>query len=292
MVCKLLNILVLRGFVLALRIALPVSCLLAVSGCFVKGDRSGCPCRLVLDFCGVLGGDFDGVFGGGPGGPDFDGKVRESGVEAELVITADNGFVLTESLDLTAVEKEKCVLIPRGRAVVGVWSGAGALSDEGGFEIPIGSDCPPVYFHASIIDADSELYRESVYMGKSHCVMTVNIKNMDPSPSGIGFMGNISGYGPDGRPLEGDFSYILDSPSLSGNRAILPRQLDDSLKMELVDAFGVSRVFALGEYIADSGYDWGAQDLEDIEIDLDIAMTRITLTFQGWDRTYSYEVVM
>ncbi len=286
MVCKLLNILVLRAFVLALRIALPMLCLLAVSGCFVKEDRSDCPCRLIMDFGGAFSEDFSDALGG----PDSYGK--ESGMEAELVITADKGFILTESLDLTAVNGEKCVLIPRGRAVVGVWSGAEALSDEGGFEIPIGSDCPPVYFYASIIDADCEIYRESVCMGKSHCVMTVNIKNMDPSPSRIGFMGNISGYCPDGRPLKGDFSYVLDSPSLSGNKVILPRQLDDSLKMEVIDAFGVSRIFALGGYIADSGYDWGAQDLEDIEVDLDIAMTRVTLTIQGWDKTYNYEVVM
>ncbi len=257
--------------ILPLRAVAAVFGLLFCSGCFVKEDRSGCPCRLLIDFS------------------EIDGSVADA---ANLVITAADDFAFSETLDLGSLEDEKCVLIPRGRAVVGVWAGVESPVEVGGFEIPFGSDCPSVYFYASIIDADCEVYRESVCLRKNHCVMTVNLKNMDPSPSRIGFMGKVSGYGPDGRPLEGDFSYFLDSPSLSGNKVILPRQLDDSLKMEVIDAFGVSRIFALGGYIADSGYDWGAQDLEDIEVDLDIAMTRVTLTIQGWDKTYSYEVVM
>ncbi|MBQ2875254.1 MAG: hypothetical protein IJE85_08150, partial [Bacteroidales bacterium] len=73
---------------------------------------------------------------------------------------------------------------------------------------------------------------------------------------------------------------------------VLPRQIDDSLVMELDNDTGILTRFALGEYIAESGYDWNAPDLEDIVIDLDFAVTHLTLVIQGWEKEYKYDVVI
>ena len=72
----------------------------------------------------------------------------------------------------------------------------------------------------------------------------------------------------------------------------LPRQTDDSLVLEVHDDTGVLRAFALGEYVAASGYDWDADDLKDITISLDYALTRIVIEVGDWREEYYFDVIM
>jgi hypothetical protein len=72
----------------------------------------------------------------------------------------------------------------------------------------------------------------------------------------------------------------------------LPRQLDDSLIMEADMGDEVLKEFPLGYYIAESGYDWNAPDLEDLTIDLEFAVTHISMVIQGWENEYKFDVVI
>ncbi len=241
------------------------------AGCSVKEDRGDCPCRLVLDFS------------------ETDTSAVKS---ADLRVTADDGFIFTDEQAAEDYWPEVCLMVPRREVAVGVWSGTEGRLGEDGLSIPLGEDCPPVFFHTSVVDADYESQSEKVVMRKNHCRMTVTLKNIEYSLLGIIVSGKVDGYCSDGEPSEGEFRYVLDLEGSRANEVILPRQLDNSLMLEVSDESGVSKIFAVGEYIAGIGYDWTEPDLKDLELDIDIAFTRITITIRGWDTSYDFEVVI
>ena len=51
------------------------------------------------------------------------------------------------------------------------------------------------------------------------------------------------------------------------------------------------RSFPIGDIIAQSGFDWEAEDLEDIDLTLDYSATQVTFTVNGWTHrlTFYYE---
>ncbi len=245
--------------------------LMICAGCSVKENRSLCPCMLVLDFSEV------------------DTSVVRS---ADLVMAADDGYLFTDRFEIEDFRSEMVLSVPRKTMAMGLWSGAEGMTNYKGLRISEGDDCPPVYFHASEIDTRCETMREKVLMRKNHCKMTVNLIHSNASAWGIHVFGNVDGYLPDGTPSEGGFSYELDKMGDGSFMVVLPRQTDNSLTMELDDGSGVMKRFNLGDYIAESGYDWTAADLEDLVIDIDIVFTSMVLTIREWDSLDKFDVVI
>ena len=114
---------------------------------------------------------------------------------------------------------------------------------------------------------------------------------METMPYSLTFSGNVDGYGLDGLPSAGDFSCVAYPGDDGGSQALLPRQLDSSLLLEIDDNSSTVKTFAVGEYIAGSGYDWSAENLDDITIVLEYYVTYIKITIQGWDKEYSYDMI-
>ena len=99
-------------------------------------------------------------------------------------------------------------------------------------------------------------------------------------------------YSLDGLPSEGDFACVA-YPGESGNlQAGLPRQVDASLVLEVDDGTSVLKTFALGEYIVNGGYDWTAEELEDVTVTLNYQMTYVKISISGWDREYFYNIIL
>lgn len=242
----------------------------ALTGCSVKEDRMDCPCRLMLDFSEV------------------DTSVVTS---AAIVMTGTDGFEFSEDLLPEDFRHDYIVDIPKTSINVGIWSGAEIMA-YGGVMIPYGEDCPPVYFHTSVVDGGGESVREIVRMHRNHCVMTVKFDWNNVDIQDVVLYGNVDGYEADGSPSSGDFMYVLEHDREGGSRAVLPRQTDASLALEVDDGTGVLKRFALGQYIEDSGYDWGEADLKDIVVEIDIAVLKISLTIQGWDKEHTFDVVI
>lgn len=250
-----------------------VACLsgaLLCIGCSVKENRDLCPCRLVLDFREV---DSD--------------AIRS----VDLYLTADDGFVFTDNVAAEDYEEEYVVSVPRNGMHLGVWSGDAGATPEAGLIVPLGSDCPEVYMYSSDISTYSEELHENVVMRKMHCRMTINIKGKEVLPASLVLLGNVCGYDKEGKPVAGEFEYEA-YPQNGVCKVILPRQIDDSLVMEINDGSAVLKRFALGNFIVQSGYDWNAPDLEDIEVDLDFAATYLKLTIQGWEGEQKFDVVI
>lgn len=255
------------SFVLPVVIAVMLLC----AGCSVKEDRTACPCRLLLDFS------------------DVDPSVVKS---ADFHISASDGFVFTGTVESTLYNEYVAVEVPRTLVNIVTWCGAGGYATGGVLTIPYGQDCPPVYMHTSNIVASGESVREIVHMRKNHCSMLINVVGEEYEVADLILHGNVNGYGSDGRPSVGEFTYRSEPDESGEARAVVPRQVDDTLVLEVDDGTGISKRFAIGEYIASSGYDWTMPDLQDIIIDIDFAITHISLTIAGWDKEYKYEIVI
>ena len=247
-------------------------CVLMALSCSVKEDRDMCPCRLVLDMS----------------------EVDTSVVKyAELVVGTSDGFLARETLGAADFEGGYTVPVPYGDVSVGVYYGAGTcVEDDGRLCIEYGNECPQVYMHSSFVRAEGELKTEKVLMKKNHCMMTIKVETEKDFPFRLEAKGCVDGYEPGGRPSEGDFMYAMHVDEDGMCRSILPRQTDDSLVLEVHDDTGVLKTFALGEYVAASGYDWNEENLRDLTISLDYSLTRVAVSVAGWRETFVFNVTI
>lgn len=243
-----------------------------LSSCSVKEDRSACPCRLVMD---------------------FDGIDTLAVPVARLLVSDNLSFSLAETLEACDFMPEYHIDVPRNDVYVNVYAGVeGLLGGDMGINIPYGQECPRIYMYSEAIDARCETARARVEMHKNHCVMSITLRKRDELQYGLRLSGNVCGYLPDGSPARGDFSYTPDADGSGAYVAVLPRQIDSSLMLEVNDGTGVLKTFALGEYILAGGYDWTAEDLEDVEVVIDWAQTEVTIHIKGWDWVREYEIVI
>lgn len=151
---------------------------------------------------------------------------------------------------------------------------------------------------------------------KNFCRIDIQVRDVDGEefPFKLRVRGNVNGYGLDGKPARGAFicgaersetesagsgteSDGDDSGTASestgyGYAVTVPRQTDDSLTLEIVTDDGVAKSFAIGNYIAASGYDWTSADLKDICLEIDYARTVISFTIDKWTHSEQFEVVI
>lgn len=240
--------------------------------CTIKEDRADCPCRLFLDMSEV------------------DKDVVEY---AAVSLTGSDGFVFNDMIDNEFFSKGYFVDVPRGSLEAWVSYGAGEFGvGPEGIVVQPGEEFPEIYMYHSHIDASGDSVRDKVVMNKNYCNITVCIYAGDEFPFRLVMRGNVNGYCADGSLSEGDFSYEMELGDDGSGDVSVPRQSDDSLRLEVSDETGVLRVFALGEYIAASGYDWKARNLRDLTVSLDYSLTCVTVILEGWDNEYHYSVII
>ena len=242
------------------RLFLPV---LILTCCSIKENRTDCPCALVLELSSL------------PVSPVVLG-VAGAGYSCTEVVHSDTLVVLSvpkTELEVTAV--------------------GGALAEgDGRVRIPEGEEAPPLHLFHTAVSTAAEQVTVPVLLRKQFCRLELTFTG----PSGFGppfeveVEGAFDGWLRDGSPVEGAFSRRL-LPGADGRAALrLPRQGDDSLLMHIVFSDRVVRTFALGHYIAASGYDWTAPDLGDLTLQVDIALTSVTFSIGPWSRSVDLEV--
>ena len=242
-------------------------------GCSVKEDRDACPCDLILDLS------------------EMDMDCYE---DLRVFITDEFGPVYKSYSDFTDFWPEYGFSVPRSVLTVNVCSGEGGCFDDlKGVLIPYGEECPRIFMYSSAVDARCEAVREIVNLNKNHCVVDLYLEN-DAADSRyeLCLKGNVCGYGMNGQPVQGEFSFRPDGNPDRGYRACLPRQSDTSLMLEIDDGSEVLKTFSLGEYIVAGGYDWTAPDLEDITVHINWTLTSVILTVSSWDWIYECEIVI
>ena len=251
---------------------------LFVVSCSIKENRAECPCVLTLELIGLP-------------------------VRPVVLGVAGEGYSFTE-----VVHADTVIVLPVPKGELAVSAVGGALAEgDGTIRIPAGEEAPPLYlFHASVSTASEQVVLP-VLLHKQFCSLEL-VFNAPPNygpPYEVTIEGGFCGWLPDGSPLAGPFSRRMvpdGSPApapfsrhlLPGSygRAVLrlPRPGDDSLLMHIVFSDRIVRTFALGSYIAASGYDWSAPDLEDLTLNVDISVTSVTISTDLWSRTEEIEL--
>ena len=268
------------GQVLLLLIFLQLS-LVTIPGCSVKESRTLCPCALSL------------VFG------ERDTARLRDGVALRLSVDAENGA--DESLDsIVALTGSRTASFrtARGRAVaLAVWPSETVVCPYGEdvwIRIPEGEQCPEIWTGAVSASTLGDRAEADIPLRRNCCVIGIYFNGGDLFSLEV--RGNVCGYGNDGLPAEGPFSAVaVDEASGGGTRYCtvrVPRQTDCSLSLHIVGADGSRRVFAIGNYIEASGYDWCSDDLKDIMLEIDYAATSAVFRIDRWSETFHFETVL
>ena len=261
-------------------LAVWLSFLMVLPGCSVKENRSGCPCVLILDLSGLDADRFPSVV---------------------LSAVSGDGILFSTAFDGTGYGDRLYLTVPRkasALSVTGIEYESVSPQDIGGREdgfgllIPYGSDCPRVHLFTGEVDVSGETDTVRVNLHKNHCKMRIALTSESQTDFGVEIKGNYCGYGICGELISGPFSNVPDIGTDGKRTVCLPRQGDSSLVMELVDEDGQVRNFAIGEYIASTGYDWTEEDLRDIDVTIDFIRTELTISVEDWSESISINVVL
>ena len=260
-----------RGFSLTEAIFFTALLFAVFARCSVKEDRSPCPCMLVLDLSGC--------------GRDTLGLRLIASGETVLSDTITGQFSYKAAVPRGPLE----VILTAGTDV----GGRIVQAPDGSLEIPYGEGCPHLWISRGSIIAQGEAVYHSPSLHKEFCNITMNVHNLPSAPSvlpTVRLHGNVKGYDPDLRPVEGPFS--VDIATAGGVcQAAVPRQEDGSLMLDIVSE-GVVRSFAVGELILADGYDWGAADLADITVFIDYATPVLSLVVTPYKQGSPVEIIL
>lgn len=246
--------------------------MLVLNACSVKEVRRDCPCALMLDFSGV------------------DTAIVQS---VNVLAMSADGIVFNENVRSELFSETYVRYVPKGLLQVSVWSGEDSvLTDDYLVQIPYGKECPPIYLDSFVVEADAESFHRKVDLRKNHCHLTVEMPGREHMPYYLTFRGGVDGYLIGGRPSEGDFSCVAYPSASGGTHVVLPRQVNNSLLLEVDDDSPHMKTFAIGEYLDAGGYDWTAEDLADVTVILDYQVTSVTIAVSGWEKEHSYKVVL
>ena len=252
-------------------VVLPALAVLVMGAGCIKEDRSECPCRLFLDFTDV---------------------DTSSIASADILMTSEEGFEFVDVVE-SGYFADYMIKVPSHQISLQVLAGAGhCLSSDMSVVIPYGEECPKLFRHESVINADSEVVKERIRLRKNHCVLTIQVEAGEDYPFKLTVKGRVDGYGSNLKPTVGDFS-CRAVPDDSGQCVVvIPRQLDSSLALEVDDGTGSVKTFAVGESIVAGGYDWEAEDLDDVTVTLDYSLTEIALEIIEWTEESVHEVII
>ena len=163
-------------------------------------------------------------------------------------------------------------------------------------KIPMGCACDNVYSGHGQVFIQGEEGETGLPLNKDYTQITMKVNGIVDGyyPFGFRIRGNVDGYElPGGRPHRGEFDYIPKVESGNIFRAKVPRQIDDSLVLEIfhLDDGSLVTIQNLGKIIRDMGYDWNARDLKDIGIGVDVSEASFRVVIEAWEISETVTVV-
>ena len=214
------------------------------ASCSVKEVRHGCPCSLEVDYS-----RFAEVAGGVHlelGGLDMDRTVSDG---EEMVAVLD---------------------LPRAdRISVRVWSGV--QSDS-------------IFLFGASVPGMEETVKVTAVPHKQFASVLLRILSREDDSVSYTVKSNYSRVDlTTGRALPGDL--VIPLTGIGENHVFrLPRQSRDCmLVLETGFSNGIVQAYPLGEWIKLAGYDWEAEDLDDIMVGADFAMGHYEVKIGDWD---------
>lgn len=234
--------------------------------CRVLEDRAPCPCMVDLVYAG---------------------KAAE---DVLLVFWHEDRFISSDVLDWWACDEVYRTKLSKGKnGFCAIKGGRSLVHDSPFVSIPYGRDMDSLYACSALLDCRGEYVVDTVCLHKQFASLEVRFRNMDSlgEDYSLELSSKVAGlYVPDLRPMHGDFLCSLKFCAESGAyRCRLPRQNGDSLELHLLKSGdgGLVDTIDLGGIIRGSGYDWQAEDLKDISLELDFARVEPETRIEIWD---------
>lgn len=240
-----------------------VSILAAMSAisCSVKEDRTTCPCWLTIDMTGCDPAPY--VSGVSSGGILETRERMEAGKE-----TFEVGRNIASTFVCSIPEQP------------------GGSLDGSIYRIRDGHDADSLWAFAGTADCRGESATVEARLHKQYATVTLRVAGEDdgsPYPFTLGVSGKVCGMDLlTLKPVNGEFHVNLEEREgmFTFN---LPRQLaGDRLWLTASDGEDTDKL-PLGEWILETGYDWTADDLKDIDMELDYARASVTISVEGWE---------
>lgn len=245
---------------------------LAMVSCTVKEDRGPCPC--ILDI-----------------------YLEDSGEYADKVVVSgwneQSSRLFLDRIDPAMYPLSYPKKVDKGTLHLCAYGGNGSMTLKGDkLIIPEGSQCDPVWaFRSAPIDASDETAEAHVTMHKQYAVIHIRVDlpdNMDQDVT-LKAVGTSNGFDISTlSPSRGPFHCLALPDGDSFHEVMVPRQHDDSLVLEVYLDGSLSRQVEVGSMIADTGYSWGREDLEDIYLTLSLFTPgEAGISVSGWDTDVS-----
>ena len=249
----------------------------ALSSCTVKEDRGPCPCVLEIFL--------------GDGSDQYTGKLSLSGWNT------GGGRLFLDRIEPQQHGASYSRKVEKGFLWVCAYAGNGSMSLKGDkLVIPEGKECDAVWAYCGgTVDATGESAEERIVMHKQYATVHVRLDTPSPGTDNVVLRAKGTSNGFDIStlaPSHGNFHCfaVLDEEMHFVFR--VPRQHDDSLELEIFLDGVLSRTVPAGELIANSGYSWEQDDLEDIYLSLSLfTSARSTVSVSGWD-TEAHEITL
>lgn len=265
-------------------IAIPLLIITCLS-CSVKEDRTICPCILTIHYSGTETID------------------SEENISTRIDIAEIQGTKETIVDTLPVYESTHRIDVSRGSATILSAAPISAISqtayvpEDRWIEIREGHPCPRIWTSCVKVNTDSDSAEAEAVLHKNYCCLNIMLTGSGTSDFILKIRGNISGYDLNGNPAKGKFVAPAEENinELSGqvyNTVCVPRQVDNSLKLDIISNDDTAITFAIGNYIEASGYDWTSPDLKDINMEIDYSRTSITFHINKWQETVHFELVI
>lgn len=249
-----------------------------LSSC-IKENRSDCPCWLDI-------------------------HVRECDpIARDLTIAAyNNGRIFSETIDIQDYPDYYEHTVRKGTVEVTAYAGRVYQTEHmDTLRIRRGYQCDSIFSHHSTVECYYEFAHDTVRLHKQFSTVFLKMENPDGGryPFRLVVKGNVNGIRvSDSEPVLGVFEHELQERGEGEFRFRIPRQIDDSLVMEVYDGDGVLvETLPFGEEIArhmkdEGSFTWRSLDLGDIYIGVDYSRTIASVLVNAWTPGDSFQVII
>ena len=238
----------------------------SILSCTIKEDRMDCPCKLELDLSPCAG--------------------KWTSVSFDLW---DIKPFITEELD-PEFSVRKQYDIRRGYWTATAYAGIrDSEVRDGAVHISSGHQSDRLFAFSDRVDAMGDDALVTVTPHKQYACLTIDLSSYgrDGGPYGIELVGNVAGLNlRDLSPLEGEFDISLDHREDGIYEVLVPRQKDTSLQLMFWRDGVLLDTADIGEYIVSAGYDWSAEDLEDVTVKISYQKADVIVKVLQWDVSY------
>lgn len=234
------------------------------TACSLKEDRSGCPCWVTVDTDGR--------------------QMLVSAWGSDRYFRGD------------AVSSVKEYELERGPLTMSAVCPSTHIMDGDDLVVELRCQADSVYGQAVTVGrvGDEYLYKVRPLKQFATLTLTLDVEDGEIAPGYDALVrGNTCGWSlKTFQGVPGAFEYRPAREDGKRYTLRVPRQLDNSLEMDLMVGGAVMRTVHIGELVHAAGYDWNAEELQDIEMLIDLQRLTVQIDVNGWENAVVVEITI